>query len=198
MLDTVLSFSCDLYRGIDRTPVRPVLMTGDKKAHTFQIAVSRFGANVDLSSASVSAYFVRADGVTVPITGSVSGSTASVTLLDGCYNVPGRFQFAVKLAMDGEISTILWADGAVAASSTDAILDAEDVIPSLDDLLAQIAATEAAATSANSAAASATSATSSANTAAARANAAAASIESIGAEATTLAPGSAATAAWST
>lgn len=191
MLDTVLSFACDLDRGVDRTAIRPALLTGDKQAHTFRIAVRRSGADVALSGAGASGYFIRADGVTVPITGSVSGSAASVTLTEGCYNVPGRFQLVVKLALAGETSAVFWADGAVAASSTDAILDEEGVIPSLDELLAQIAATEAAAVSATEAASSATSAAS-------RANTAAASVEGMRAAATTLSPGSQATAAMTT
>ena len=198
MLDAILSFACDLDRGIDRTLIRPALLTGDSQAHTFRLTVTRVGVNADIAGASVSAYFVRADGVTVPITGSVEGSVAMVTLPEGCYRVPGRFQLVVKLALDGAVSAVFWGDGAVAASDTDAILDEEGVIPSLDEVLAQVAAAEAAAASANSAAASATTAASSAQTAAARADAAALSIEILGADATTLAPGSAATASWTT
>ena len=198
MLDAILSFACDLERGVERTLIRPALLTGDSQAHTFRLTVKRGGVNAAITGASVAAYFVRADGVTVPITGSVEGSVALVTLPEGCYRVPGRFQLVVKLALDGAVSAVFWGDGAVAASDTDAILDEEGVIPSLDEVLAQVAAAEAAAASANSAASSANTAASSASTAASRANAAAASIEAIGAEATTLAPGSAATAAWST
>lgn len=198
MLDAILSFACDLERGVERTLIRPALLTGDKQAHTFRLTVKRGGVDADITGASVSAYFVRADGVTVPITGSVEGSVALVTLPDGCYRVPGRFQLVVKLALDGAVSAVFWGDGAVAASDTDAILDEEGVIPSLDEVLAQVAAAEAAAASANSAAASATGAASSAQTAAARADAAALSIESLGAEAETLSPGSAATASWTT
>ena len=198
MLDAILSFTCDLERGVERTLIRPALLTGDSQAHTFRLAVKRGGGDASITGASVAAYFVRADGVTVPITGSVEGSVALVTLPEGCYRVPGRFQLVVKLALDGAVSAVFWGDGAVAAADTDAILDEEGVIPSLDEVLAQVAAAEAAAASANSAAASATTAASSANTAASRANAAAASIEAIGAEATTLAPGRAATASWTT
>ena len=198
MLDAILSFACDLERGVERTMIRPALLTGDSQAHTFRLTVTRVGVNADIAGASVSAYFVRADGVTVPITGSVEGSVAMVTLPEGCYRVPGRFQLVVKLALDGAVSAVFWGDGAVAASDTDAILDEEGVIPSLDEVLAQVAAAEAAAASANSAAASATGAASSAQTAAARADAAALSIESLGADAETLSPGSAATAAWTT
>lgn len=191
MLDAILSFACDLERGVERTLIRPALLTGDSQAHTFRLTVNRSGVNADIAGASVSAYFVRADGVTVPITGSVEGSAAVVTLPEGCYRVPGRFQLVVKLALDGAVSAVFWGDGAVATSSTDAILDEEGVIPSLDEVLAQVAAAEAAAASANSAAASA-------QTAAARADAAALSIESLGADAETLSPGSAATASWAT
>ena len=198
MLDAILSFACDLERGVERTLIRPALLTGDSQAHTFRLAVKRGGEDAAITGASVAAYFVRADGVTVPITGSVEGSVALVTLPESCYRVPGRFQLVVKLALDGAVSAVFWGDGAVAASDTDAILDEEGVIPSLDEVLAQVAAAEAAAASANSAAASATTEASSAQTAAARADAAALSIESLGADATTLAPGSAATAAWTT
>ena len=198
MLDAILSFACDLERGVERTLIRPALLTGDSQAHTFRLTVKRGGVNAAITGASVAAYFVRADGVTVPITGSVDGSVALVTLPESCYRVPGRFQLVVKLALDGAVSAVFWGDGAVAASDTDAILDEEGVIPSLDEVLAQVAAAEAAAASANSAASSANTAASSANTAASRADAAAASIEAIGAEATTLAPGSAATASWAT
>ncbi|MDY4140665.1 MAG: hypothetical protein SOY30_15220 [Eubacteriales bacterium] len=198
MLDAILSFACDLERGVERTLIRPALLTGDSQAHTFRLTVKRGGGDAAIAGASVAAYFVRADGVTVPITGSVEGSVALVTLPDGCYRVPGRFQLVVKLALDGAVSAVFWGDGAVAASDTDAILDEDGVIPSLDEVLAQVAAAEAAAASANSAAASATGAASSAQTAAARADAAALSIESLGADADTLAPGSAATASWTT
>lgn len=205
MLDAILSFACDLERGVERTLIRPALLTGDSQAHTFRLTVKRGGGDADIAGASVAAYFVRADGVTVPITGSVDGSVALVTLPESCYRVPGRFQLVVKLGTDSGVATVFWGDGAVAASSTDAILDEEDVIPSLEEVLAQIAAAEAAADAATSsaaaadtAAASANGAAASANVAAARADAAAVSIESLGAGATTLAPGSAATASWTT
>ena len=198
MLDAILSFACDLERGVERTLIRPALLTGDSQAHTFRLTVKRGGEDAAITGASVAAYFVRADGVTVPITGSVEGSVALVTLPESCYRVPGRFQLVVKLALGGAVSAVFCGDGAVAASDTDAILDEEGVIPSLDEVLAQVAAAEAAAASANSAAASATTAASSAQTAAARADAAALSIESLGADAETLSPGSAATAAWRT
>lgn len=198
MLDAILSFTCDMARGVERTLIRPALMTGDSQAHTFRVALTRSGAAAAVDGAIVPAYFVRGDGVTVPITGSLEGSVAVVTLPEACYRVPGRFQMVVKLSMDSGISTVFWGDGAVASSSTDAILDEEDVIPSLDELLAQIAAAEAAADAATSSAAAADTAAASAQTAAARADAAAVSIESLGADATTLSPGSAATAAWTT
>ena len=191
MLDAILSFTCDMARGVERTLIRPALMTGDSQAHTFRVALTRSGAAAAVDGAIVPAYFVRGDGVTVPITGSLEGSVAVVTLPEACYRVPGRFQLVVKLGTDSGVATVFWGDGAVATSSTDAILDEEDVIPSLEEVLAQIAAAEAAAASANGAA-------SSAQTAAARADAAAVSIESLGADATTLSPGSAATAAWTT
>lgn len=165
-LATILHFKVDLANGLTRTVLRFPIMTMDDQAHTFEIEVMRGGQAQELDGATVSAYFVRSDGVTVPIVGSAEGNVATVTLSAACYRVEGRAQLVIKAASGGVISAIFWADGAVASSQTDALLDSEDIIPSLDDLLAQIAAAEAATDAANEAAEAANSAASSATQAA--------------------------------
>lgn len=173
MANVTLAYDADLARGIIREALRPVFATGDKNGHTFEISVKRDGAAVTLTGASVSAYFIRADRSTVPISGSVSGSKASVTLLAACYNVPGRFSLVIRLAMDGDIATIFAGDGAMLQAATDTIVDPENVVPSLSDLLAQVAAMEKATAAANTAASNADTKASAANTAASAANTAA-------------------------
>ena len=173
MANVTLAYDADLARGVIREALRPVFATGDKNGHTFEISVKRDGAAVPLTGASVSAYFIRADRSTVPISGSVSGNKASVTLLAACYNVPGRFSLVIRLAMDGDIATIFAGDGSMLQSATDTIVDPENVVPSLSDLLAQVAAMEKATAAANTAASNADTKASAANKAASAANTAA-------------------------
>ena len=97
----------------------------------------------------------------------------TLTLSEGCYYVVGDFRFVIKVSI-GEIrKAVFYGVGYVTRSATDAIVDDENVIPSLDELLAQIAATEAAAKAANTAATNANNATKAAKEAASSANTAA-------------------------
>ena len=137
MVETIIESKCELTRGLEKTHMKPLLAMGDKAAHEIRIDVQRSGQDVGLTGATCSGYFVRSDGVTVPLTGTVQGSAAKVTLSQACYAVPGRFVFVVRLTTGNEISSIFYGDGSVVRSSTDAIIDAEGVIPSLDELLAQ-------------------------------------------------------------
>ena len=140
---TTLSYSTDLDQGIRLQRIRPALLSLDQEAHHFRIACTHGNQAADLSGASVTGYFLRADGVTVPITGSVEDNCAALTLPAACYTRCGRFSLVVKLGLGSTISTIFWGEGAVAASRSDAILDQEDLLPDLTELLAQIDAMEA-------------------------------------------------------
>ena len=155
MIKSVYTHTMDLDRGLRLHPMGTLLATDDAAGDEFHIRVRRGGQDVMLDGAGVTGYFIRADGVTVPITGTAEGSEAAVTLTDSCYRLPGRFSLVIKAAMDGVRHAVFAAEGAVLRSSTDALVDESGVIPSLDELLAQIAATEAAAESARTAAASA-------------------------------------------
>ncbi len=151
-IHTTLSYLTDLDRGVTMQPIRPALLTHDQQAHRFCIACTRSGDPADLTSASVSGYFIRADGVTVPITGAVENNSATLTLPDACYTRQGRFSLVIKLTQAGCTSTIFWGEGHVAASRTDALTDPEDIIPDLTALLAQIEVMEAASAHASTAA----------------------------------------------
>lgn len=146
-----LKYNYNLANGVlTRTDIPPFFVNGDKLAHTIEVETGS-----DLNGYSCAAYVVRADGVTVTLTGTISGTVASVVLSSNCYNVPGRVAIIIRLTTSTEISTIFYGMGTVLSSSTDSIIDPESVIPSLEDLLAQIAAMEEATTKAKSAASSA-------------------------------------------
>lgn len=160
----------DVDAEIQMTPLKSLYASGDKNAHIFELSLYRGAEEMDLSGASAQGYFIRADGYTVPITGAISGNVVTLTLSDGCYYVVGNFNLIIKVSTAESRKSVFWGNGYVVRSMTDAIVDEENVIPSLDELLAQIAAAESAAKAANQAASAANSATTSARQAASAAN----------------------------
>lgn len=137
--------ACDLARPILRETLRPPLFAGDCEAHRFAVCVTRDGAPIDLTGCEAAGYFIRADGATVLLRGSAEGDTAAVTLDRACYEIPGCFSLVLRVTTPaGARLTVLALQGTVARTSTDAVVDPAQVIPSLDDLLAQIAALESA------------------------------------------------------
>lgn len=152
------------------TPLKALYASGDKNAHTFELSIYRGAEEMDLSGASAQGYFIRADGYTVPITGAISGNVVTLTLSESCYYVVGNFNLIIKVSIGESRKSVFWGNGYVVRSMTDAIVDEENVIPSLDELLAQIAAAESAAKAANTAATDANNATKAAQTATTNAN----------------------------
>lgn len=168
-----IPFKVDLARGVQKTIIRQVLATEDNLAHTFHIACTRNDAAEDLTGATVSGYFIRADGVTASLTGSAKGNVVSVTLDQTCYKVEGRCNLIVKLTKDGAVSTIFWGEGNVSPSQTDTIIDDGEITLSLEEMLAKVAEAEArVATAENQATASAEAAASAEASATASAEAA--------------------------
>lgn len=160
----------DVDAEIQMTPLKSLYASGDKNAHIFELSLYRGAEEIDLSGASAQGYFIRADGYTVPITGAISGNIVTFTLSEGCYYVVGNFNLIIKVSIAESRKSVFWGNGYVVRSMTDAIVDEENVIPSLDELLAQIAAAESAAKAANQAASAANSAATSARKAASAAD----------------------------
>lgn len=161
----------DVDAEIQMTPLKSLYASGDKDAHIFELSLYRGTEEMDLSGASAQGYFIRADGYTVPITGAISGNIVTLTLSEGCYYVVGNFNLIIKVSIGESRKSVFWGNGYVVRSMTDAIVDEENVIPSLDELLAQIASAESAAKAANQAASAANSAATSAAQAAETASA---------------------------
>lgn len=162
----------DVDAEIQMTPLKSLYASGDKDAHIFELSFYRGAQEMDLSGASAQGYFIRADGYTVPIVGAISGNVVSLTLSEVCYYVVGNFNLIIKVSIGESRKSVFWGNGYVVRSMTDAIVDEENVIPSLDELLAQIAAAESAAKAASTAATDANNATKAAQTATDNANAA--------------------------
>lgn len=135
---TELKYTVSLDSGAPLIALAHYLYTGDQQAHRIQVTCTRGGERVDLTGATVPAYFIRADSATVILTGTVEDGRAVVELPATCYAVAGRCSLVIKAVMGGATSTILALQGAVSRSQTDALVDPGDVLPSLDELLAQV------------------------------------------------------------
>lgn len=127
-----------------------VLGEGDANAVAFGIRAFRDGAPESLAGKTVSGQFIRADGVTVAVSGGLcNGNLAQIVLPAACCAVEGNFTLAIKLtrAADGFESTVRIVDGTVVNTTLGAIVDPGSVIPDLSDYEeAAEAATEAAQT----------------------------------------------------
>lgn len=194
----VINAKTDLAKGVQMVRLGRLFASNDKAAHTINVRVLNDGAVADLTGQTISAYFIRPDNATVTVQGTLSGNVASITLPSSCYANSGHFSLIIKAVSTNTTTAIFWGDGTITRSTTDTIVDPENIIPSLEELLAQIAVMEQGTAAANAAATSANSAASAANTAATSAADASSAIQNITAAASNLSPGSTATATVST
>lgn len=89
-------------------------------------------------SGTVTATAIRADGITVPITGSISGNSCSVILPTSAYAVPGPIFIGIQLTGGGSTTTLCAIVTNVYQSSTDAVVDPGTIIPSISALITEI------------------------------------------------------------
>ena len=131
----------DLQRGAQAPQVWPnaLMLCGDNNAHTWRVTVLDGGEAAQVAG-SVTGYFVRPDGNTVAVQGSMTGNVASVVLAQACYAQEGDVKAVLRLSVStgAKVTLVL----PVRNVLTDSIIDPGNVIPSLDDLLAQIASME--------------------------------------------------------
>lgn len=126
------------------------MFTADNASNEIAVEVTNGGEPVTLSGA-VTAYAVRADGVTAMFSGTISGNVASVILPATCYTQVGTLSIVVKVGS----TTVGACTCYVYRTTTDEIVDPGHVIPSIDELLEQIDACRTATTNANTAASNA-------------------------------------------
>ena len=134
-----------LRRGEQAPQVWPnaLMLCGDNNAHTWRVTVLDGGEAAQVTG-SVTGYFVRPDGNTVTVQGSMAGNVASVVLAQACYAQEGDVKAVLRLSVStGAKVTLAALILPVRNVLTDSIIDPGNVIPSLDDLLAQVAAMEA-------------------------------------------------------
>lgn len=123
---------------IHRSFLNKTIGSGDALADRFGVRVLRNGAEVSLNGTSCTGYFIRSDGATIPITGSINGSVAFVELPQACYALEGQFALAIKLSGNGVAGTMRIVDGVVSRTTTDSAVDPGTIIPSVEALIEAI------------------------------------------------------------
>lgn len=114
-----------------------VLNCGEVDSHEFTISATLDNEPFAMSGV-VTARFIRSDGVTVPLTGSISDGAAVVVLNNLCYNVPGRFAFTVFITSEGVTTAIYGCTGTVRQTVSGSIVDPGEIIPSVSGLITAI------------------------------------------------------------
>lgn len=132
--------------------LRGTAFTEEDGAHTFRIAgVDASGETVPLSG-TVLAKILRADNITIDVSGTITDGVASVTMVGDCYHVPGRFSIVVYLS-DGVTTIAIYAAvGDIYRATSDTELDSGTTVPSLVQLEAAYQNALSAAAAANTAA----------------------------------------------
>ena len=97
-----------------------LVVYGDDRAHVWKITVVD-GSEPAVLSGTATAYFVRADGSTVVVTGTIDGNVVSFQLADECYAVVGYMIGLAKIANSSGTVTIAEKHFRVQSGSTDRI-----------------------------------------------------------------------------
>ena len=130
---------------LHRSFINKVLGSGDGGGNKFGVRLKDGSEVVSLSGAACVGYFIRPDGITLVINGSVENNTASVTLPSAAYAKEGQFALAIKVTGSNFVETTRIVDGTIIGTTTGDISDPSDELPSLEELLAVIAQAEDAA-----------------------------------------------------
>lgn len=118
---------------------------GDNMANRFGVQIRENGEAVSLVGAACVGYFIRPDGITLVIDGTVSGNTAYVDLPEAAYAKAGNYTLTIKVSGTDFVDTMRIVDGTVVETTTGDIADPASAVPSIDDLLAVIGRAEDAA-----------------------------------------------------
>lgn len=122
---------------IHRSYLNRAIGEGDKMANRFGVRAFRGGSPESLSGTCYG-YFIRSDGQTVVIEGTVSGNEAYVQLPATCYAVEGQFALAIKVETSSIAATLRIVDGVVSNTTTGTIVDPGTVLPTIETLLSAI------------------------------------------------------------
>lgn len=111
---------------------------GDVYANIFGVNVLNDGDDFNLSGCACIGYFVRGDGNTTVINGTINGNKAYVLIPQACYAYVGAFTLTIKVSGTNFSGTLRIVDGTVVETSTGSLIDPGSVIPDLSDWTALV------------------------------------------------------------
>lgn len=85
---------------------RQLMLPGDNQGHVWSVSVLSGGEPVDITGQTVQAFFIRADGNTVVVTGAAHGNAAVVTLPREAYYVRGALRAIMRLGDSVESTSV--------------------------------------------------------------------------------------------
>ena len=129
---------------IYRNMMMKTIGEGDKLANVFGVRILKNKEPVSMPGATCNGYFIRSDGATIVIEGTVGGNVATVALPQSCYAYEGTFSLAIKVTCDGITDTIRIIDGVVLNTETGHYVDPGTIMPTIDELMDAIDAAIAA------------------------------------------------------
>lgn len=113
-----------------------LVFTGNSDVDTISVALYNGGVEYE-PGGSVTLNCIRADGMTMVVSGAVSGNVASATLTQACCAVPGMMTVVMQLTSGGT-GAIFAAVYNVLPSTTDTVGDAGTIIEDVAALIADI------------------------------------------------------------
>lgn len=128
-----------------RSFLNKMIGEGDTLADRFGVEVMRDGEPVSLGNSTCTGYFIRPDGTTVVISGTVNNNIAYVSLPALCYTVEGQFTLAIKVTGGGINGTLRIVDGTVVNTTTDEVTATGGSVPSVAAMITLAERIEAAA-----------------------------------------------------
>ena len=129
----------DLKKPLTVECLEGTFFSGDNEGNLVGVEVFDDGSPASLSG-GVTGYVVRADDVTVTISGTLTDNKAYIVLPSSAYTVPGFASIVIKVSTVTVGACVVY----VYRSTTDSMFDPGHVVPSLEELLAKIADCEAA------------------------------------------------------
>jgi hypothetical protein len=151
MAQFVNIFDVDLMKSHAPVRLNQMIASGNHEANRIGANVYDNGQPAALNG-QCSGLVLRADGTTVPITGTISGNQAYIVLDQSACEVPGDIQVAVNWVSGDNITTLLVAYGVVIQTDSGAYIQPSEPIPDITELLAEIDNMRTATAAANTAA----------------------------------------------
>lgn len=133
-----LSYTAELTKPVPERALTSPLFYGDNMAHRLCVTLTKGGVEVCPEGVGAAVYFMRPDGRTVYVEGTVNGSLAEVVLSDECYRFTGAFTLILRLTGEVQNMTVLSLRGTVARATSETVITSTKEIYNLNDLLRQL------------------------------------------------------------